>query len=95
MEENSAIVVNEAQSSTLNTIQVIEQTIESHHDFETVDDLYNALPHDVQYTTFTQALAQLKASNKIAYDRNGAVFWIFAGNNPKLIDLERNSIPLK
>ena len=95
MGEYSIPVVRKGHSPNLDTILMIEQTIESHHDFGTVTDLYNALPRGVQHATFKKALVYLEESNKIAYDKNGAVFWIFAKNEPGLVGLEKNSIPLK
>ena len=95
MGEYSTVVARKGHSPNLDTIRMIEQTIESHHDFGTVTDLYNALPRGVQHATFKKALAYLEESNKIAYDKNGAVFWIFVRNKPGLVGLEKNSIPLK
>ena len=82
-------------SPNLDTIQMIEQTIESNHDFKNTTELYNALPRGVQHATFKKVLVYLEESNKIAYDKNGAVFWIFARNKPGLAALERRSISLK
>ncbi|QLH06186.1 hypothetical protein C5F50_03150 [Nitrosopumilus ureiphilus] len=74
---------------------MIEQTIEKNHDFRTVTKLYDALPRGVQHATFKKVLVYLEDSNKIAYDKNGAVFWIFARNKPGLIELEQNSTLLR
>ena len=93
MSKNTSI--KKIHSPNLDTIQMIEQTIEEKHGFRTVTELYNALPRGVQHATFKKVLAYLEESNKIAYDKNGAVFWIFARNKPGLVDLEKNSSQLK
>ena len=96
MSKNTAAATKKkAHSPNLDTILMIEQTIESNHDFGTATELYDALPRGVQHATFKRVLAYLEESNKIAYDKNGAVFWIFARNKPGLADLQKNSIPLK
>ena len=95
MSKSTVIAKRKIHSPNLDTVQMIEQTIESRHDFRTVTELYNALPRGVQHATFKKVLAYLEESNKIAYDKNGAVFWIFAKNKSGLVDLEKNSIPLK
>lgn len=93
MNENA--ILQKKHSPNLDTIEMIEQTIEQNHDFRTVTELYNALPRGVQHATFKRVLDYLEGSNKIAYDKNGAVFWIFARNKQGLMHLEKNSIPLK
>ncbi len=95
MSGNTVVATKKAHSPNLDTIQMIEQTIESNHDFRTVTELYNALPRGVQHATFKKVLVYLEESNKISYDKNGAVFWIFARSKPGLVDLQKNSIPLK
>ena len=88
-------ILQKKHSPNLDTIEMIEQIIEQNHDFRTVTELYNALPRGVQHATFKRVLDYLEKSNKIAYDKNGAVFWIFARNKQGLMHLEKNSIPLK
>ena len=95
MGKSTILAKKKIHSPNLDTIQMIEQTIESHHDFRTVTELYDALPRGVQHATFKKVLTYLEESNKIAYDKNGAIFWIFAKNKSGLVDLEKNSIPLK
>ena len=82
-------------SPNLDTIQMIEHVIESNHDFGTATELYNALPRGVQHATFKKVLDYLEESNKIAYDKGGAVFWIFARNKPGLVGLKKRSTSLK
>lgn len=92
---NKNAILRKKHSPNLDTIEMIEQTIEQNHEFRTVTELYNALPRGVQHATFKRVLDYLEGSNKIAYDKNGAVFWIFARNKQGLMHLEKNSIPLK
>ncbi len=92
---SASTVLRRPHSPNLDTIEMIEQTIEKNHDFRTVTELYHALPRGVQHATFKRVLGYLEKSNKISYDNNGAVFWIFAGDNPGLAFLEKNSIQRK
>ena len=41
-------------------------------EFESMDDLYGALPEKTTYAKFKKTLNDLEKSNKIAYDKNGA-----------------------
>jgi hypothetical protein len=92
---NESAILQKKHSPNLDTIEMIEQIIEQNHNFRTLTELYNALPRGVQHATFKRVLDYLEKSNKIAYDKNGAVFWIFARNKQGLMHLEKNSIPLK
>lgn len=91
----TTILEKKTHSPNLETIQMIEDTIEKNHDFRTLTALYNALPRGTQHATFKKVLVYLEDSNKIAYDKNGAVFWIFARNKPELDVLEQNSTLLR
>ena len=92
---SKSTIAKKTHSPNLDTIQMIEQTIEEKHDFRTITELYNTLPRGVQHATFKKVLTYLEESNKIAYDKNGAVFWIFVRDRPGLVGLEKNSIKLK
>ena len=91
----ASTVQKKTHSPNLDTIKMIEGVISKHRDFRNNTELYNMLPRGVQHATFKKVLEYLEQSNKIAYDKNGALFWIFAGNNSKIKNLERNSIRLK
>lgn len=82
-------------SPNLETIEMIENTLEENHDFRNLTELYKALPRGVQHATFKKVIVYLEQSNKIAYDKNGAVFWIFVRTTPKLDILEQNSTLLR
>jgi len=88
-------VQKKTHSPNLETIEMIEGLISEKHDFRTTTELYDALPRGVQHATFKKVLGYLERSNKIAFDKDGAVFWIFANNKPGLIELEQNSTRLK
>ena len=88
-------IQKKTHSPNLDTIEMVEELISEKHDFRTTTDLYDALPRGMQYATFKKVLDYLEKSNKIAFDKNGAVFWIFANNKPGLIELEQNSTRLK
>lgn len=89
------IIQKRTHSPNLETIEMIERVISEKHDFRTRTALYDALPRGVQHATFKKVLGYLERSHKIAFDKNGAVFWIFADNKPGLIKLEQNSTRLK
>jgi hypothetical protein len=74
---------------------MIEDSISKNHDFKNNTELYNSLPRGVQHATFKRVLDYLEQSNKIAYDKTGAIFWIFAGKNSGINNLERTSTLLK
>ena len=88
-------VQKKTHSPNLDTIEMVEELISEKHDFHTTTDLYDALPRGMQHATFKKVLDYLEKSNKIAFDKDGAVFWIFANNKPGLIELEKNSTLLK
>jgi len=88
-------VQKKTHSPNLDTIKMVEDVISEKHDFHTPTDLYNALPRRMQHSTFKTILDYLEKSNKIAFDKEGTVFWIFANNKPGLIELEKNSTLLK
>ncbi len=78
----------------LDTIQMVEDTISKQKEYESKNKLWRSLPKQVQYKTFTTILDYLEKSNKIIYDKNGSIIWVFV-NNPKLRKLHRTSIVLR
>ena len=92
---STPILKRKTHSPNLDTITMIEDTIEENHDFRTVTALYNSLPRKVQHATFKKVLEYLEKSNKIAYDKNGAIFWIFERNEQGLDILEKQSTLLR
>ena len=78
---------------TLDTIKMVEQTLSKMSEYPTKNKLWRALPRQVQYPTFKTVLNYLEESNKIMYDKDGTIIWIFV-DNPKLKRLVKTSKPL-
>jgi len=72
------------RSPTLNTVLMIEKTIEKNSGEFNRTQLWNALPRKVMWQTFLIVLDYLENINKIAFDRNGTLGYIW---NPKLAKL--------
>jgi len=62
---------------------MVEQTLSKIKEYPSKNRLGRALPKQVQYPTFKAVLDYLEESNKIIYDKDGTIIWIFA-DNPKL-----------
>src|SRR5438309_88973 len=78
----------------LDTIEMVEELISDKKEFSSKNRLWRALPKQVQYPTLLTILSYLEKSNKIMYDRKGAILWIFA-DNPKIKKLHRKSSVLR
>lgn len=70
-------------SPNLDTILMVEGAIKSAKTYQSKNQLWRSLPRQVQYPTFKEILDYLESSNKITYDKDGTVIWIFA-DSPKL-----------
>lgn len=81
-------------SPNLETILMVEEVLSKNHEFPSKNKLRLALPKQLQYKTFNKILQYLEKSNKIAYDKDGSIFWIFA-HGPKFERLEKESVKLK
>lgn len=78
----------------LDTIEMVEDVISEQKEFSSKNRLWRSLPKQVQYKTFTTILGYLEKSNKIMYDKEGTILWIFV-DNPKLKKLHRESTVLR
>jgi len=78
----------------LDTIQMVEKTLKEGKAFSSKNTLWRKLPKQVQYPTFVKILDYLEESNKITYDKNNAIVWIFA-DNTKLKKLLKESTKLR
>jgi hypothetical protein len=78
----------------LDTIRMVEESIRESGTYSSKNLLWRRLPKQVQYPTFTTILDYLEESNKIMYDKDGSIIWIFA-DNPKLKKLLARSTPLR
>jgi len=67
----------------LDTIEMVEDMIRKAKTFPSKNQLWRRLPKQVQYNTFKRILDYLESSNKITFDKDGTIVWIFA-DNPKL-----------
>lgn len=71
-------------------MNIVEQTLSKMSEHPSKNRLWRALPSKIPYTTFESILDQLEESNKILYDKDGAIIWIYASNS-KLKKLLRTS----
>ena len=69
---------NKTPDPRLSTIQMIESAIKKAGSYPSKNKLRLSLPKQIQYSYFNQALKYLEQSNKIMYDRDGSIIWIFA-----------------
>jgi hypothetical protein len=67
----------------LDTILMVEKAIKEAKKYPSKNQLFRNLKKQVQYQTLNTILDYLESSNKITYDKDGAIIWIFA-DNPKL-----------
>lgn len=86
---------NSNHAPTLNTIQMIEEILSKEKEFNSRNKLSRALPKQVQSQTIEAVLQYLEKSNKVMRNKTGAILWIFADNNPKLMKLHKISTELK
>jgi hypothetical protein len=70
-----------ARSPTLETVLMIERTIEEYSGEFNRTEIWKKLPKKVMWQTYLTVLSYLEDINKIAFDRNGTVGYIW---NPKL-----------
>jgi len=85
--------MSKGQGPTLATIQMIESAIMQAKEYPSRYKLWRSLPKGMHYETLTTVLNYLEGSNKIMFDKDGAIIWIFA-DNPKLQKLLSKSTPL-
>jgi len=69
------------RSPTLGTVLMIEKTIEKYSGEFNRTKLWKKLPKKVMWQTYLIVLDYLETINKIAFDRNGTLGYIW---NPKL-----------
>jgi hypothetical protein len=77
----------------LDTIQMVEKAIKNEKMFHSKNSLWRSLPKQVQYPTFVKILDYLEQSNKIMYEKDGSIVWIFADSAAARKSL-RESTPL-
>lgn len=62
----------------LDTVLMVEETVRKHSGEFGNFQLWRKLPKSVMYSTFLRILDYLEHSNKIAYDMEGKIGWIFS-----------------
>lgn len=72
-----------ARSPTLQTVLMVEKTIEKQSGAFKKTELFNNLPKKVMWQTFQVIMDYLESIAKIAYDREGYVIYIW---NPALFE---------
>ena len=79
-----------ARSPTLDTVIMIEKTIEQNSGEMGKTQIWKKLPKKVMWQTYLVVLDYLETNNKIIIDKDGAVVWIW---NPSLIrKLEKENL---
>ena len=74
----------------LDSILMVEKTIQESEDYTTRMELWKSLPKQMQYQTFKLILDYLEKSNKIIFEED-KIIWIFA-NNKKLNKLIQEAV---
>ena len=74
----------------LDSILMVEKTIQNSKDYPTRMELWRSLPKQMQYQTFKLILNYLESSNKIMFEDN-KIIWIFS-NNRKLNQLIQEAV---
>jgi len=83
-------------SPTLNTILEIENTIKKKGYFSSKTELYRRLKNKTQYRTFNTVLQYLKTSNKVEFNKDGSLVWIFLDKkNKKILKTLEKSVILR
>jgi hypothetical protein len=72
-----------ARSPTLQTVLMVERFIDENSGEYKKTGLFRKLPHKVMWQTFQVIMDYLESINKIAYDKNGYVVYIW---NPVFFD---------
>lgn len=74
---------------TLSTIRKVEQKIKITKYFRSRNQLFYSLGKSVMYPTITTILDYLEQSNKIAFNKDGSIVWIFKDSRRKKKILKR------
>ena len=65
----------------LSTIRMVEQKIKKKKYFISRNQLFLSLGKSVMYPTITTILDYLEESNKIVFNKDGSIVWIFKGSS--------------
>lgn len=67
-----------ARSPTLETVNMVERTIEEHSGEFNRTGLWKRLPKKVMWQTYLVVIDYLQSINKIALDKNGTISYIWS-----------------
>jgi hypothetical protein len=70
----------------LDTILDIEQAIEKKGYFNSKTALFKSMHNKVQYNTLLRTLIYLENSNKIEFNEDGSIIWIFLDKKNKAME---------
>ena len=73
------------RSPTLDTVLMVEKTIEEHSGDFNRTELWKSLPRKVMWQTFLVILDYLENINKIAFDKEGKIAYIWNPNLAKIL----------
>lgn len=73
---------------------MVERCIGEAGSFPSRRALMRSLPRKLEYPTLAKTLVYLEASNKILFDEDGSIVWVFV-DNPKLLQLLAESPVIK
>jgi hypothetical protein len=65
----------------LSTIRMVEQKIKKKKYLRSRNQLFLSLGKSVMYPTITTILGYLEESNKIAFNKDGSIAWVFKGSS--------------
>jgi hypothetical protein len=82
-----------ARSPTLDTVLMVEKTIDKYSGEFNRTELWKKLPKKVMWQTYLIILDYLQSINKIAMDRNGTIAYIWNPESAKLF-MNRKRIKL-
>jgi hypothetical protein len=86
--------IGSTPNPSLKTITMIEEAIKTAKTYPSKNQLRLSLPKQIQYGSFNAVLKYLESSNKIMYDKDGSIIWIFA-DKPELKNLLQTSTRLR
>ena len=73
------------RSPTLDTVLMVEKTIEEHSGEYTRTELWKNLPRKVMWQTFLVILEYIQSINKIAFDKEDKVAYIWNPNLARML----------
>jgi len=74
-----------ARSPTLSTVLMIEKTIEKYSGELNKTEMWKKLPKKVMWQTYLIVLDYLENINKIGFDRNGIIVYIWSPEAAKIL----------